>query len=128
VENVENQAIREVYEELRQMPCTPQFRLNETVQKKVKEYWHNVPGAIAYLREKLQTWERVKSPESLFVAAVKEGRKPEKMIIPANQKQWFDWAIEKRIVLGGELCKGVVYDPDGRVFRIQEMMRLHPME
>lgn len=33
--------------------------------------------AIAYLKEALRTWKRVDSPEAVFVAACKNGRKPE---------------------------------------------------
>ncbi|BAY50652.1 hypothetical protein SAMD00079811_82830 (plasmid) [Scytonema sp. HK-05] len=43
----------------------------------VNKFWRNVPGALAYLKEALRTWKRVESPEAVFVAACKNGRKPE---------------------------------------------------
>ncbi|WP_226889883.1 hypothetical protein [Nostoc sp. MG11] len=48
-------------QQLRQIPCTPQFRLNAEIQCTVKRCWENVPGAIAiaYLKEALRTWKGV---------------------------------------------------------------------
>ncbi|WP_224087865.1 hypothetical protein [Nostoc sp. MS1] len=34
-------------QQLREIPCTPQFRLNGEIQRTVKQYWGNVPGAMA---------------------------------------------------------------------------------
>ncbi|WP_242053610.1 hypothetical protein [Nostoc parmelioides] len=62
---------------MREIPCTPQFRLNGEIQRTVKRYWENVPEAIAYLKEAVRTWKGIKSPEAVFVAACKEERKPE---------------------------------------------------
>ncbi len=127
-EKPSREEIRAICNELRQIPCTPAFRLSPEMMTVINKHWQNVPGAIAYLKEALRTWKRVDSPEAVFVGACKNGKKPEKMIIPNNQKQWFDWAFKKRIILGGKLGEGIVYDADGRNFTIQEMMRLHPME
>ena len=69
--------LREIYQQLRPIPCTPAFRLNQEIQRVVVKFWGNVPGAIAYLKEALRTWERVKSPEAVFVAACINGKKPE---------------------------------------------------
>jgi hypothetical protein len=127
-EKPSREEIGAICNELRQIPCTPAFRLSPEMMTVINKHWQNVPGAIAYLKEALRTWKRVDSPEAVFVGACKNGKKPEKMIIPNNQKQWFDWAFKKRIILGGKLGEGIVYDADGRNFTIQEMMRLHPME
>ncbi|MFL9456008.1 MULTISPECIES: hypothetical protein [Nostocales] len=56
---------------------TPAFKLNEQIQATVAKYSHNVPGAIAYLKEAIRTWTRVDSPEAVFVKACKKGSKPE---------------------------------------------------
>lgn len=127
-EKPSREEIRDICNELRQIPCTPAFRISLEMMTVVNKYWRNVPGAIAYLKEALRTWKRVDSPESVFVSAVKNGKKPESMIIPTNQQQWLDWALKKRIILGRDLANGIVYDPDGRVVQISEMMKMHPME
>ncbi|MGF1978793.1 MAG: hypothetical protein RMY30_024820 [Nostoc sp. CmiSLP01] len=67
-----NQEVQEVLQQLRQIPCTPQFRLNAQIQRTVRQYWENVPGALAYLKEAIRTWKGIKSPEAVFVAACKE--------------------------------------------------------
>ncbi len=72
-----SQEVQEVLQQLREIPCTPQFRLNAQIQRTVRQCWENVPGAIAYLKEAIRTWKGIKSPEAVFVAACKEGRKPE---------------------------------------------------
>lgn len=69
--------VREICNQLRQIPCTPNFRLNQEIIAVINKMWRNVPGAIAYLKEALRTWKRVDSPEAVFVAACKNGRKPE---------------------------------------------------
>lgn len=92
------QEVQEVLQQLREIPCTPQFRLNAEIQRTVKRYWANVPGAIAYLKEALRTWKGVKSPEAVFVAACKEGRKPEAQQVKSAVKDWFEWARKERIV------------------------------
>ncbi|MBW4564530.1 MAG: hypothetical protein KME32_26035 [Mojavia pulchra JT2-VF2] len=39
-----NQEVQEVLQQLREIPCTPQFRLNAEIQRTVKRYWENLPG------------------------------------------------------------------------------------
>ena len=69
--------LREFYQQLRELPCTPAFRLNSQIQSVVAKYWYNVPGAIAYVKEAIRTWKKVDSPQAVFVKACKEGRKPD---------------------------------------------------
>ncbi|MCC5640428.1 hypothetical protein LC593_32290 [Nostoc sp. CHAB 5844] len=56
-------------------------------------------SAIAYLKEALRTWKGVKLPEAVFVAACKEGRKPEFAQVQSAVKEWFEWARWQRIVM-----------------------------
>ncbi|ARV59166.1 hypothetical protein BZZ01_11450 [Nostocales cyanobacterium HT-58-2] len=77
VEKPSQQDIQEICNQLRQIPCTPAFRVNQEIMTVVKKFWQNVPGALAYLKEALHTWKRVDSPEAVFVAACKNGKKPE---------------------------------------------------
>lgn len=39
-----NQEVQELLQQLREIPCTPQFRLNAEIQRTVRRYWGNVPG------------------------------------------------------------------------------------
>ena len=39
--------VQEVLQQLRDISCTPQFRLNSEIQRTVKRCWENVPGAMA---------------------------------------------------------------------------------
>ncbi|MBD2459084.1 hypothetical protein H6G80_34175 [Nostoc sp. FACHB-87] len=107
------------------MPCTPQFRLNAEIQRTVRLCWDNVPGAIAYLKEALRTWKGIKSPEAIFVAACKEGRKPEAQQAKSSAIAWFDWARKNRIVIA--MSGDVVYTPDGEAVALAEMMRRCPV-
>jgi hypothetical protein len=77
VEKPSQEDVREICNQLRQIPCTPAFRLSQEMMAVVNKFWRNVPGALAYLKEALRTWKRVESPEAVFVAACKNGRKPE---------------------------------------------------
>ncbi|BCL39947.1 hypothetical protein [Nostoc sp. MS1] len=119
------QEVQEVLQQLREIPCTPQFRLNGEIQRTVKRYWENVPGAIAYLKEAVRTWKGVKSPEAVFVAACREGRKPEAQQVKSAVKDWFEWARKERIVIA--MSGEVVYTPDGEAVALAEMMRRFPM-
>ncbi|MCC5640431.1 hypothetical protein LC593_32305 [Nostoc sp. CHAB 5844] len=112
-------------QQLREIPCTPQFRLNAEIQRTVRRCWENVPGAIAYLKEALRTWKGVKSPEAVFVAACKEGRKPESAQAKSEVVAWFEWARQKRIVIA--MSGEVVYTPDGEAVALTEMMRWFPV-
>ena len=105
--------------------CTPQFRLNAEIQRTVRRCWENVPGAIAYFKEAIRTWTRIKSPEAVFVAACKEGRKPESAQVKSGVKDWFDWARKQRIVIG--MSGDTVYTPDGEAVAVAEMMRRCPV-
>ena len=124
-----HQEVQEVLQQLREIPCTPQFRLNGEIQRTVRRYWANVPGAIAYLKEAVRTWKGVKSPEAVFVAACKEGRKPEVQQAKSGAFvadvavgiAWFEWARGQRIVIA--MSGEVVYTPDGEAVELQEMMR-----
>ncbi len=120
-----NQEVQEVLQQLREIPCTPQFRLNAEIGRTVKRCWQNVPGAIAYLKEALRTWKGIKSPEAVFVAACKEGRKPESAQVQSAVKNWFDWARKNRIVIA--MSGGTVYTPDGEAVAVAEMMRRYPV-
>ncbi|AUB35500.1 Replication protein O [Nostoc flagelliforme CCNUN1] len=46
----------------------------------------------------MRTWKGIKSPESVFVAACKEGRKPEAQQTKSGVIAWFEWARKNRIV------------------------------
>ncbi|WP_242044991.1 hypothetical protein [Anabaena azotica] len=118
--------VQEVLQQLRDIPCTPQFRLNGEIQRTVRRYWQNVPGAIAYLKEAVRTWKGVKSPEAVFVAACKEGRKPESAQAKSEVAAWFEWARRQRIVIA--MSGEVVYTPDGEAVALTEMMRRFPVQ
>ncbi|MBD2504870.1 hypothetical protein [Anabaena azotica] len=119
------QEVQEVLQQLREIPCTPQFRLNGEIQRTVKRYWANVPGAIAYLKEAVRTWKGIKSPEAVFVAACKEGRKPEAQQAKSGAIAWFEWARGQRIVIA--MSGEVVYTPEGEAVALSEMMRRYPV-
>ncbi len=84
-----------------------------------------MPGAIAYLKEALRTWKGIKSPEAVFVAACKEGRKPESAQAKSEVVAWFEWARRQRIVIA--MSGEVVYTPDGEGVALHEMMRRYPV-
>ncbi|BCL39989.1 hypothetical protein [Nostoc sp. MS1] len=117
--------VQEVLQQLREISCTPQFRLNGEIQRTVKRYWANVPGVIAYLMEAVRTWKGIKSPEAVFVSACREGRKPESAQVKSGVKEWFEWARKNRIVIA--MSGEVVYTPDGEAVALAEMMRRCPM-
>jgi len=119
------QEVQFVLQQLREIPCTPQFRLNGEIQRTVRRYWKNVPSAIAYLKEALRNWKGIKSPEAVFVAACKEGRKPESAQVKSAVKEWFEWARRERIVIA--MSGEVVYTPDGEAVALAEMMRRYPV-
>lgn len=119
------QEVQEILQQLREIPCTPQFRLNGEIQRTVKRYWENVPGAIAYLKEAVRTWKGVKSPEAVFVAACRERRKPEAQQAKSDAIAWFDWARQQRIVIA--MSGEVVYTADGEAVALAEMMRRYPV-
>ncbi|MBW4564616.1 MAG: hypothetical protein KME32_26515 [Mojavia pulchra JT2-VF2] len=108
-----------------EIPCTPQFRLNAEIGRTVRRCWENVPGVIAYLKEALQTWKGIKSPEAVFVAACKEGRKPESAQVKSAVKDWFEWARKQRIVIA--MSGEVVYTRRGKAVAVAEMMRRCPV-
>jgi hypothetical protein len=97
----------------------------------MKKYWVNVPGAIAYLKEALQTWQSVKSPIGVFITACKEGKKPQNTAT-ADVIAWFEWAKKQRIAFpegvaaGIAMSGGFVYTPSGDAVEVQEMMRQYP--
>jgi hypothetical protein len=66
--------VQELLQELHEMFCTLKFRLNSQIQHTVKRYWSN---AITFLKESLRTSKKIQSPEAVFVAACKGGRKAE---------------------------------------------------
>ncbi|WP_414755240.1 hypothetical protein [Anabaena sp. CCY 9910] len=119
------QEVQEVLQQLREIPCTPQFRLNAEIQRTVKRYWENVPGAIAYLKEAVRTWKGIKSPEAVFVVACKKGRKPESAQAKSEVTAWFEWARRQRIVIA--MSGESVYTPDGEAVALAEMMRRFPV-
>ncbi|WP_226889851.1 hypothetical protein [Nostoc sp. MG11] len=70
-----------------------------------------MPKAIAYLKEALRTWKGIKSPKAVFVAACKEGRKPEAQQAKFGAIAPFEWARRERIVIA--MSGEIVYTPDG---------------
>ena len=82
-------------------------------------------GVIAYLKEALRTCKGVKSPEAVFVAACKKGRKPESAQAKLGAIAWFEWARKQRIVIA--MSGEVVYTPDGEAVALADMMRRFPM-
>ncbi|WP_242062377.1 hypothetical protein [Nostoc punctiforme] len=87
--------------------------------------WENIPGAIAYLKKAIGTWKGIKSPEAVFVAACKEGRKPEVQQANRSAIAWFEWARKNRIVIA--MLGETVYTPNGEPVELHEMMRRYPM-
>ncbi|WP_341528489.1 hypothetical protein WKK05_03855 [Nostoc sp. UHCC 0302] len=81
--------------------------------------------AIAYLKEALRTWKGIKSPEAVFVAACKEGRKPEVQQAKSDVVAWFEWARRQKIVIA--MSGETVYTPEGEAVALSEMMRRFPM-
>ncbi len=81
---------------------------------------------IAYLKEAIRTWKGIKSPEAVFVAACKEGQKPESAQAKSEAIAWFNWARKNRIVIA--MSGEVVYTPDGEAVAVAEMMRRYPMQ
>ncbi|MCC5640840.1 hypothetical protein LC593_34450 [Nostoc sp. CHAB 5844] len=81
--------------------------------------------AIAYLKEAIRTWKGIKSPEAVFVAACKGGRKPESVQVQSAVKEWFEWARKQRIVIA--MSGETVYTPDGEAVTVVEMMRRYPL-
>ena len=77
VEKPTRDELRDFYQQLRELPCTPTFKLNSQIQSTVAKYWHNVSGAIAYTKKAIATWKKIDSPEAVFVKACKEGQKPD---------------------------------------------------
>jgi hypothetical protein len=65
------------------------------------------------LKEALRTWKGVKSPEAVFVAACKEGRKLKSEVIA-----WFEWARKQKIVIA--MSGEVVYTPKGEAVELQD--------
>ncbi|MBD2302886.1 hypothetical protein [Nostoc sp. FACHB-190] len=84
-----------------------------------------IEDAIAYLKEAIRTWKGIKSPEAVFVAACKEGRKPESAQVQSAVKEWFEWARKKRIVIA--MSGEAVYTPEGEAVALAEMMRRFPV-
>ncbi|MBD2496752.1 hypothetical protein H6G75_20775 [Nostoc sp. FACHB-280] len=99
--------------------------LNAEIQYTVRWCWENVLGAIAYLKEAIRTWKGIKSPEAVFVAACKEGRKPESAQAKSEAIAWFNWARKNRIVIA--ISGDTVYTPDGEAVTLAEMMRRCPV-
>jgi hypothetical protein len=112
--------IAEICNELRRLRINPEPCLGV-----VKKYWTNVPGALAYLKEALQTWKSVNSPTGVFITACKEGKKPQNTAT-ADVIAWYEWAKRKRIVAA--MSAGVVYTPSGEPVDLQQMMRQYPCE
>ncbi|MHC5917422.1 MAG: hypothetical protein ACYTXE_42045 [Nostoc sp.] len=73
----------------------------------------------------LRTWQGVKSPKAVFVAACKEGRKPESTQVKSAVKDWFECARRQRIVIA--MSGSVIFTPEGEAVVLQEMMRRYPM-
>ncbi|MBH8554922.1 hypothetical protein I8751_21740 [Nostocaceae cyanobacterium CENA357] len=76
-----HQEVQFVLQQLREIPCTPQFRLNAEIQRTVKRCWENVPGAIAYLKEAIRTWKGSshQKPYSLLLARKEGNRSPRRL-------------------------------------------------
>jgi hypothetical protein len=122
--------IRDVCNELRQIPCTPAFRLSPEMMTVINKHWQNVPGALAYLKEALRTWKRVDSPEAVFVGACKNGKKPEKMVVVTGFKEWYQWAYRQRLVQASTVINGEhqVFLATDEWISAHKAMQLHPME
>ncbi|BAZ02757.1 hypothetical protein NIES37_67700 [Tolypothrix tenuis PCC 7101] len=112
--------VAEVCTELRRLRINPEPCLGV-----VKKYWSNVAGALAYLKEALQTWQSVNSPTGVFIAACKEGKKPQNTAT-ADVIAWYEWAKRQRIVAA--MSGKVVYTPDGEPVDLQQMMRQYPLK
>ncbi|MBW4564517.1 MAG: hypothetical protein KME32_25960 [Mojavia pulchra JT2-VF2] len=52
------------------------------------------------LSQAIRIWKGVKSPEAVFVAACKEGRKPEAQQAKSGVIVWFEWARRDRGTAG----------------------------
>ncbi|MEJ1934977.1 hypothetical protein WDZ92_32675 [Nostoc sp. NIES-2111] len=60
----------------------------------------------------------------MFVAACKEGRKPESAQVKSAVKNWFEWARKERIVIA--MSGEVVYTLDGEKLKMAEQLRENP--
>lgn len=80
---------------------------------------------IAYLKEAIRTWKGIKSPEAVFVAACKEGRKPEAQQTKSAVVAWFEWARRQKIVIA--MSGEIVYTPSGEAVALTQMMRRCPV-
>ncbi|MDZ8189236.1 MAG: hypothetical protein RMX96_30910 [Nostoc sp. ChiSLP02] len=78
------------------------------------------------MKEAIRTWKGIKSPEAVFVAACKEGRKPELQQANRSTIAWFEWARKQWIVIA--MLGETVYTSDGEPVGLQEMMRRYPMQ
>ncbi|WP_292875726.1 hypothetical protein [Nostoc sp. NMS1] len=78
-----------------------------------------------YLKEALRACKGVKSTETVFVAACKEGRKPEAQQPKSGAIAPFEWARKNRVVIA--MSGEVVYTPDGEAMALVEMMRRCPV-
>ncbi|WP_100897693.1 hypothetical protein [Nostoc flagelliforme] len=62
---------------------------------------------------------------AVFVAACKEGRKPETQQAKSSVVAWFEWARRERIAIA--MSGEVVYTPSGEAVAVAEMMRRFPV-
>ncbi|MCC5670774.1 hypothetical protein LC653_45255 [Nostoc sp. CHAB 5784] len=62
----------------------------------------------------------------MFVAASKEGRKPEAQQVKSGAIAWFEWARKERIVIA--MSGEVVYTPDSEAVALVKIMRQYPMQ
>jgi hypothetical protein len=75
------------------------------------------------LKEALRTWKGIKSPEAVFVAACKEGKKLESAQVKSGVIAWFEWAQRERIAMLGE----IMYTLSGEAVNLLSMMRRFPV-
>jgi len=115
----------EVQNVLGELKLLPGFKLNLDIQRAVIKFWANVPNAIAYLKEALETWKEVKSPEAVLVKGLQEGRKPLRSQADRSISEWFKWAYSQRLVIA--MSGGVCYTPDDQVVSIEQMMAQFPV-
>lgn len=92
---------------------------------RVRRRFKRLVADIAYLKEAIRTWKGIKSPEAVFVAACKEGRKPESAQAKSGAIAWFEWARRQRIVIA--MSGETVYTADGEAVAIAQMMRRYPV-
>ena len=84
VEKSTREELQEIYQQLRQLPCTPAFKLNSQIQNIVAKYWRNVPtGRSPMLKKRFGRGKKLIHPK---LCLLKPAKKEENLTIGVNLK------------------------------------------